>query len=103
MLSTQSAVFVPDLLADNSPYLALRTLMCDAETVKVSEFLRRVQRLARARDLSFHFDASVGKGSHGRLRLGSNQATIKDLRKELGEGLLNAMCKQLGIDKRDLY
>jgi hypothetical protein len=71
--------------------------------MKASEFLRRVQRLARARNLSYHFDASIGKGSHGRVRLGPNQATIKDLRKELGEGLLNAMCKQLGIDKRDLY
>ncbi len=71
--------------------------------MKASEFLRRVQRVARARNLSFHFDAGLGKGSHGRVLLGPHQATVKDLRKELGEGLLNAMCKQLGIEKRDLY
>jgi antitoxin HicB len=56
--------------------------------MKAREFLRRVQELARARDLSFHYDAGLGKGSHGRVILGLRQATIKDLRKELGEGLL---------------
>ncbi len=65
--------------------------------------MKRVKDLAKTRNVLYKYDPSPGKGSHGRIRLGSKQATIKDLKKELGEGLLKAMCSQLGIDKRDLY
>lgn len=43
-----------------------------------------------------------GSGSHGTLYLGSSLTVVKDLKKELGPGLLAAMCKQIGIRKEDL-
>ncbi len=41
-------------------------------------------------------------GSHGTLYLGGRFTVVKDLKKELGPGLLSAMCKQLEIRKEDL-
>jgi HicA toxin of bacterial toxin-antitoxin, len=43
-----------------------------------------------------------GKGSHGRLYYGNRFTTLKDRRKEIGPGLLNAMLAQLGLTKADL-
>jgi len=48
------------------------------------------------------FDHSHGKGSHGRLYYGDRFTTLKDRRKEIGPGLLNAMLDQLGLTKDDL-
>jgi hypothetical protein len=36
------------------------------------------------------------------LYVGERFTVVKDLNKELGPGLLSAMCKQLGIRKEDL-
>ena len=44
-----------------------------------------------------------GKGSHATLFLGSHRTTLKDLKQEIGESLLNDMCRQLGISKKDLF
>lgn len=33
---------------------------------------------------------------------GSEFTTLKDRKKEIGHGLLNKMCRDLGIDPRDL-
>jgi mRNA interferase HicA len=43
-----------------------------------------------------------GAGSHGTLYLGDGLTVVKDLRKELGSGLLADMCRQLDIRKEDL-
>ena len=48
------------------------------------------------------FDGNRGKGSHGRLYYGDRFTTLKDRRKEIGPGLLNAMLHQLGLTKTDL-
>jgi mRNA interferase HicA len=48
------------------------------------------------------FDRSHGKGGHGRLYYGDRFTTLKDRRKEIGPGLLNAMLDQLGLTKDDL-
>lgn len=66
------------------------------------EFERRIRRLGRARGVAVSFDRGHGKGSHGRLYYGNRFTTLKDRRKELGPGLLNAMLDQLGITKQDL-
>lgn len=34
---------------------------------------------------------------------GDRRTTLKDLKKEIGESLLHDMCRQLGIDKGDLF
>ena len=52
--------------------------------------------------MNVRFDAQHGDGSHGRIYYGAAFATLKDRKKDLGKGLLQGMCKQLGIDPRDL-
>jgi mRNA interferase HicA len=70
--------------------------------VKGGEFLRRVKVLAKRRGLDFRWRPERGSGSHGTLYLGDRLTIVKDLKKELGPGLLADMCKQLGIRKEDL-
>lgn len=48
------------------------------------------------------FDSGHGKGSHGRLYYGARFTTLKDRKKEIGPGLLNAMLHQLGLTKEEL-
>ena len=66
------------------------------------EFEARVRKLGRTRDVTVSFDSGRGKGSHGRLYYGTRFTTLKDRRKEIGPGLLNAMLHQLGLTKKDL-
>ena len=66
------------------------------------EFERKIRRIARKRGVAVSFDAGHGKGSHGRLYYGARFTTLKDRRKEIGPGLLNAMLEQLGLTKTDL-
>jgi len=70
--------------------------------VRGSEFLRRAKVLADRRRLQYLWLAERGVGSHGTLYLGDRFTVVKDLKKEIGPGLLSAMCKQLGIRKEDL-
>lgn len=65
------------------------------------EFERRVKRLGRRNGVPVWFEAH-GKGSHGRLYYGERFTTLKDRRKEIGKGLLKAMCRQLGLDPREI-
>lgn len=66
-----------------------------------NEFERRVRRAGKANGVSVTWK-SHGKGSHGRLYYGARFATLKDRRKEIGGGLVNAMLKQLGLTKKDV-
>lgn len=70
--------------------------------MKGSEFLRKLHALARRKGLSLRFAPARGKGSHGTVYLDSASTTLKDLKKELGPGLLRAMCKDLGVDLKEL-
>jgi mRNA interferase HicA len=67
-----------------------------------SEFERKVKALGRKRGVAVSFDRGHGKGSHGRLYYGERFATLKDRKKEIGPGLLNAMLTQLGLTRADL-
>jgi len=67
-----------------------------------SEFERKIRRLGRRRGVFVAFDRAHGKGSHGRLYYGARFTTLKDRKKEIGPGLLNAMLDQLGLTKDDL-
>jgi mRNA interferase HicA len=67
-----------------------------------NEFERRIRKLGRSRSIPVSFDPSRGKGSHGRLYYGERFTTLKDRKKEIGPGLLNAMLDQLGLTKADL-
>ena len=70
--------------------------------MKGSEFLRRLHRLGGRKDVAVSFDPKHGDGSHGRGYFGTAFTTLKDRKKELGRGLLHGMCKELGIDPREL-
>lgn len=62
----------------------LRQEQCDLEM----QFLTKKIRISRPH-------ASCGKGSRSTLYFGDDKTTIKDLRKEIGPGLLSAMLEQL--------
>ena len=49
---------------------------------------------------AFYREENRGKGSHERVYYGHKFTTVKH--GEIGPGLLAAMCRQLGINKRDL-
>ena len=66
------------------------------------EFVRRLKKLGRRIGISVRYDARRGKGSHGRVYYGDRYATIIGLRHEIGPKLLRVMCRQLGIDPRNL-
>ena len=70
--------------------------------VKGSEFLRKVKVAAKRRRLTFRWVPERGVGSHGTVYIGDRFTVVKDLKKELGPGLLADMCKQLDIRKEDL-
>ena len=62
------------------------------------EFISRAG-YARRTGQDFRFDPAHGKGSHGRVYVGSRFATMK--RGELSKGVLAAMLRQLNIDRRE--
>ena len=70
--------------------------------MKGNEFIRRAQRLANARGLSWRLDEKRGKGSHVTLYLGDRMTIVRNPKDELKTGTLHAMCKQLGISKGEL-
>ncbi|MSP02850.1 MAG: type II toxin-antitoxin system HicA family toxin [Acetobacteraceae bacterium] len=55
---------------------------------------RKLRRLAKQWSLEFSYEARHGKGGH--------LTTVKDLKKEIGPGLLHAILNQLGLTKDDL-
>lgn len=67
-----------------------------------NEFERNIKKLGRKRAIAVSFDPGRGKGGHGRLYYGNRFTTLKDRKKEIGPGLLNAILTQLGLTKADL-
>jgi mRNA interferase HicA len=70
--------------------------------VKGSEFLRKARAFAKRNKLPYRWHPERGVGSHVTLYMGERFTIVKDLKKELGPGLLSDMCKQLGMKKEDL-
>jgi len=66
------------------------------------EFLRKLKKLAKARQVTLVYDPGHGKGSHGRVFLGSAFTALKDPKQEIGVGLFHRMCRDLGIKPTDL-
>jgi mRNA interferase HicA len=67
-----------------------------------NEFERKIRKLGRARGVIVSFDASHGKGGHGRLYYGECFTTLKDRSKEIGPNLLKTMLDQLGLARDEL-
>ena len=66
------------------------------------QFIARVRKWAKRRNLAVRFVASEGPGSHGTLYAGTRKTTVKDRKKEIGRGLLAKMLHDLGIDEDDM-
>ena len=66
------------------------------------KLLKKLRKVARQRGEHLEFIKKHGKGSHGTICLGERCTTMKDRKKEIGKGLLNAMLEQLGVDKDEL-
>lgn len=52
--------------------------------------------------MTVRYDGRPGKGSHGRVYYGTAFTTIKDLKKEIGPGLLSKMLADLQLTKDGL-
>lgn len=52
--------------------------------------------------MPYLFVPARGKGSHGKVHLGTASTIFEDRKKQLGRGLLHQMCEDLGIDPSDL-
>jgi mRNA interferase HicA len=89
-------------LADIQDGIANRTEVFDNRNVKGSEFLRKVRTVARRNKVPCRWAPERGSGSHGTLYFGDRLTVVKDLKKELGPGLLADMLKQLGVRKEEL-
>lgn len=64
-----------------------------------AEFVRRARRYARRARQEFRFDPAGGKGSHGKLYVGTGRTVVKH--GEISKGMLRSMLKQLDIDAKD--
>lgn len=67
-----------------------------------SEFIRKVQKYARAHGLRCEWHPELGKGGHGVLILGNRRTVVRNPRDELKTGTFRAMLKQLEISIIDL-
>ncbi len=71
-------------------------------SVKGSEFIRKVEKLAKATGRPVEFKPQRGKGSHGTLYFDGKFTVVRNKKDELKTGTLNGMLKQLGIKSEDL-
>jgi mRNA interferase HicA len=70
--------------------------------MKGNEFIKLIQRLAKARGLACAWRADMGKGSHGVLTLGNSRTVVRNPKDELKTGTYHAMLKQLGLTEKDM-
>lgn len=70
--------------------------------MKGSEFLRRIQKLARQKSVLCSWHPDKGKGSHGVLKYGDRRTTLRNLKDELKIGTFHAMLRRLNLSARDL-
>ena len=63
-----------------------------------AEFQRRARRYARRNGLTWQFEPSKGKGSHGTFYLGNRRAVVQH--GEIKIDTLMGMFRDLGIDRR---
>jgi mRNA interferase HicA len=67
-----------------------------------NEFIRRLQKYAKASGFAFEWRPDRGKGSHGLLILGDRRTVVRNPKDELKTGTYHAMLKQLGLTERDI-
>ena len=67
-----------------------------------SEFIRKMERLAKERGVECRVDRKRGKGSHVTLYYGTRKTTVRNPRDELKTGTFHAMLDQPGIHRNDI-
>jgi len=78
---------------------------CNSMTVIMmngNEFLKKLRKLGKKDKIKVLTNNSRGKGSHITVYFGNNRTTLKDRTKEIGQGLLASMLKDLKINPSDL-
>jgi mRNA interferase HicA len=70
--------------------------------MKAGDFVDAIKKLGKRRGVKVTLQKHHGKGGHGTLWYGNRKTTVKQLRKEIGKGLLAAMLRQLGLTIDDL-
>lgn len=70
--------------------------------MKGDELLRKLKKIAKERKETIELINAHGKGSHATLKMGNRRTILKDRKKEIGEGLLASILKDLGLTKDDL-
>jgi mRNA interferase HicA len=70
--------------------------------MKGSEFLKRIQKLAKTKGVSCSWHPDKGKGSHGVLKYDDKRTTVRNLKDELKTGTYHGMLKQLGLKHDDI-
>lgn len=76
--------------------------MSDSRVVRGAEFLRKIKALGDARGIPVTLISKRGKGSHSMLYFGSARTVLQDPKRELPDGTVRAMLRQLGISPREL-
>jgi mRNA interferase HicA len=76
--------------------------MSDSRIMKGSEFIRKLKKLAKARNIDIKVEKKRGKGSHMTLYFGDRFTIIRNPKDELKTGTLKAMLVQLGIKEDEL-
>jgi len=66
------------------------------------EFLKKLKKLGKQQGITVSHKKEHGKGSHGTVYYDNKRTILKDLKKEIGKGLLGDIYKQLGIKSEDL-
>lgn len=67
-----------------------------------AEFMRRVRKLGRRRDMAVNWVSERGKGSHGTLYYGPRFTIVQNLNHELKKATLHTMLDQLGLTLGEL-
>lgn len=70
--------------------------------MKGSEFLRKIKKYAKEKNMKVELIQRRGKGSHSTLIVGSRFTIIRNLKDELKTGTYLTMLKQLGINEDEL-
>lgn len=76
--------------------------MSDTLYMRGNEFIRRVQKYAKARGIHCEWHLEMGKGSHGILTLGDRRTVVRNPKDELKTGTMHAMLKQLGLSRAEI-
>jgi len=71
--------------------------------MKGSEFLKRIQKLAKEKGIACSWHPDKGKGSHGVLKFSDKRTVLRNPKDELKTGTYHGMLKQLGLSEKDLF